>query len=99
MKFSLPLIIIVFLLTWSFGSAAQGSSSSASNSNKSSQQNNKQVRVKSANQAAQMAKGRYGGKVLKVQSNKSGYKVKLIKNNGNIISVFVNAKSGTVSGQ
>lgn len=50
----------------------------------------------SASQAASMVKKRYGGKVLNVTTlqDKSGYKVKLLKDNGHIISVFVNAKNG-----
>ena len=100
MKRVLPLMIILFasfLVVFSSYAAAQGSSSA---SNKKNQQSSKQqVVVKSANQAAKMAKARYGGKVLKVQTKSSGYKVKLIKNDGNIISIFVNAKSGRISGQ
>ncbi|MBL4942319.1 MAG: PepSY domain-containing protein [Colwellia sp.] len=57
-----------------------------------------QLLVKSGKQAAQMAKGRFGGKVLKVQKQKSGYRVKLIKTNGHIVSVHVDAKTGRVSG-
>ena len=95
MKLALPLIIVLFtsfLITFSANTVAQGSSSAT-------KRGNQQVLVKSTNQAAQMAQGRYGGKVLKVQSQKSGYRVKLIKKNGHIISVFVNANSGQISGQ
>ncbi|GLX80614.1 PepSY domain-containing protein [Thalassotalea eurytherma] len=56
--------------------------------------------VKSANQAAQIVKQRYGGKVLKVKSNKSKgskvYKVKLIKGNGQVVNVSVYADTGRV---
>lgn len=99
MKLALPLIIILFtsfLTTFSANTAAQGSSSPVKTTKKVSKQ---QTLVKSTKQAAQMAQGRYGGKVLKVQTKNSGYRVKLIKNDGNIISVFVNAKSGHISGQ
>lgn len=58
----------------------------------------KQLNVQSSQQAAQMAKARLGGKVLKVQKQNTGYRVKLIKNNGHIVSVFVDARSGRVSG-
>lgn len=62
---------------------------------KKNTQSKKSYVVKSSKQAAQMVKGRYGGKVLSTkQSGKSGYKVKLLKNDGRIISVFVNAKTG-----
>lgn len=64
----------------------------------SDQRSQQQLRVNSSKQAAQMAQSRFGGKVLKVQAQKSGYRVKLIKNDGNIISVYVDAKSGQVSG-
>ncbi|MFB1000560.1 MAG: PepSY domain-containing protein, partial [Colwellia sp.] len=47
-------------------------------------------------QAAKVAKGRFGGKVLKVQKKKSGYRVKLIKTNGQIVSVYVDAKTGKI---
>ena len=45
-----------------------------------------------------MAKNRFGGKVLKVQKQKSGYRVKLIKTDGHIISLYVDAKTGRISG-
>lgn len=54
--------------------------------------------VISSQQAAQIAKSRFGGKVLKVQKQNAGYRVKLIKNDGNIVSVYVDAKSGRISG-
>lgn len=66
---------------------------------KANQQSHKQqLRVTSSQQAAQMAKSRFGGKVLKVKKQKSSYRIKLIKNNGHIISVSVDAKTGNVSG-
>jgi len=56
--------------------------------------------VKSANQAAQMVKSRYGGKVLKVQSSQSKgskvYRVKLVKKGGQVVTVSVDAKTGRV---
>jgi uncharacterized membrane protein YkoI len=62
------------------------------------QYKNNALKVTSSRQAAQMVVGRFGGKILKVQPKKmngqQGYKVKLIKQNGNIVTVFVNAKSG-----
>ena len=65
---------------------------------KTDQLANQHLSVNSSQQAAQMAKGRFGGKVLKVQKQKSGYRVKLIKTDGNIISVVVDAKTGRISG-
>ena len=56
------------------------------------------LKVTSSRQAAQMVVSRFGGKVLKIQPKTSngqqGYKVKLLKKSGNILTVFVNAKSG-----
>lgn len=70
---------------------------------KSNTKASQQLRVKSARQAAQLAKSRLGGKVLKVQSQnvngQRGYRVKLIKNDGHIVSVFVDAKSGRLIGR
>ncbi len=84
------------------GAIAQGSFVLATNTIKTNsqakQQTKPQLRVKSSKQAAQMAKGRFGGKVLKVQKQKSGYRIKLIKNDGHIVSVYVDAKTGRISG-
>lgn len=59
-------------------------------------------RVGNSQQAARLVKGKVGGKVLKVQRAKvkgnPGYKVKVLKNNGHVVSVKVDAKSGRVSG-
>ena len=57
----------------------------------------------SAQQAARIVKRKYGGKVLKVNASGSksnpSYRVKLLKDNGHVISVNVDAKSGRVSGR
>lgn len=56
-------------------------------------------KVKSSKHAAQLVKGRYGGKVLSSKrSGKKGYRVKLLKSDGNIISVYVSAKTGKMKG-
>ena len=56
----------------------------------------------SAQQAARIVQNKFGGKVLKVNNNGSksnpSYRVKLLKDNGHVISVNVDAKSGRVSG-
>ena len=56
----------------------------------------------SQQQAAQKVKSRYGGKILKVQNSKvagnAGYKVKLLKEDGHIISVLVDGQSGKIKG-
>lgn len=101
MKLALSLIFIC-AITVSLGTTAQGNYFSAANTIKSNQQAKQkakpQLSVRSSKQAAQMAKGRYGGKVLKVQKKKSGYRVKLIKTDGHIVSVYVDAKTGRISG-
>ena len=96
MKRALPLFFL-FVVTLSVSTIAQGSFATLSNTVKANQPS-KQLRVSSSRQAAQMAKGRFGGKVLKVQKQKSGYRVKLIKTDGHIISVYVDAKTGRISG-
>ncbi len=52
----------------------------------------------SSQQAAKLVKKRYGGTVLKVkkQKNNTGYKVKIVKPNGQVISKKVNAKTGKI---
>lgn len=90
----------LFLLAviFSMSSIAHGGTVLNANTVKANQQSKKQLRVKNSQQAAQMAKSRFGGKVLKVQKQKSGYRVKLIKTDGHIISLYVDAKTGRMSG-
>jgi len=97
MKFALPWFFL-FAVTLSLSAIAQGSFAVSTSTVKANQASKQQLRVNSSKQAAQMAKGRFGGKVLKVQKQKSGYRVKLIKTNGHIISVYVDAKTGRISG-
>jgi uncharacterized membrane protein YkoI len=97
MKFALSLIFI-FAVTLSMSAVAQGSLASATSTMRANQQAKPQLRIKSSKQAAQMAKGRFGGKVLKVQKQNSGYRVKLIKTDGNIVSIYIDAKTGRMSG-
>ncbi len=62
--------------------------------------NHNQLKVTSASQAAHLVKSRLGGKVLKVSKSKgnTGYRVKLVKKNGHVVSVFVDAKTGKIKG-
>jgi len=73
----------------------------AENHNQQTAHNN--LRVKNSQQAAQIVKARLGGKVLKVSKNKvngqASYRVKLVKKDGHVVSVLVNAKTGKLSGQ
>ena len=96
MKF---VLVFLFALSLSLSAFAQGSVSAINSTIKTNQHAKAQLRVKSSNQAAQMAKGRFGGKVLKVQKQKSGYRVKLIKTDGNIVSVYIDAKTGRMNGR
>ncbi|MBL4899123.1 MAG: PepSY domain-containing protein [Colwellia sp.] len=100
MKFVLSLILLLFttlMIIFSAHAIAQGSYAVTMKANQ--QSSKQQVRVKNTTQAAQLAQRRFGGKVLKVQAQKSGYKVKLIKKDGHIIAVFIDAKSGRISGR
>ena len=67
-----------------------------------SKKSKKTLKVRSSKQAAKLVKQRYGGKVLKVSSKKvnghSGYKVKLIKSNGLVVTILVDAQTGRLSG-
>lgn len=60
------------------------------------------LRVKNSQQAAQLAKGRVGGKVLKVSKSSSNgnlaYRVKIVKADGHVVSILVDAKTGQLSG-
>ena len=92
-------LVFLFALSLSLSTFAQGGFSATTSTIKTNQHAKAQLRVKSSNQAAQMAKGRFGGKVLKVQNQKSGYRVKLIKTDGNIVSVYIDAKTGRMNGR
>ena len=68
----------------------------------SSASNNKanNLLVKSPQQAIQIVKRHYKGKILRVQSSNKGapgYRVKLVTQDGQVFSVYVNAKTGSVS--
>ncbi|MCL1145965.1 PepSY domain-containing protein [Shewanella marinintestina] len=69
----------------------------AMNANKQQQK----LKVSSKEQAVQLAKRQYRGKVLKVQSSRvngnPGYSVKLLSNDGVVFYVKVDAKTGRVS--
>lgn len=64
--------------------------------------NNHSVKIGNSQQAARLVKNRVGGKILKVQrstvNGNPGYKVKLLKDNGHVITVKVDAISGKLSG-
>ncbi len=72
------------------------SSMSAAQSKKSPQK----LKVSSSQQAIQLVKRQYPGKVLKVQSSRvngnPGYRVKLLSSSGAVFYVSVDAKTGSV---
>lgn len=65
--------------------------------------NGQHYKVSNAQQAARLVKKRTGGKVLKVERAKvngnPGYKVKVLKNNGHVVSMKVDAITGRISGK
>lgn len=62
--------------------------------------NSAALKIANKQQAAKLVKSRMGGKVLSVKAVKGqqAYKVKLLKDDGHIVSVFVNAKTGKITG-
>lgn len=60
----------------------------------------KSLKVGSSQQAVQLVKSRYSGKLLKVQSARvngnPGYRVKLLSKDGVVFHVSVDAKTGSI---
>ncbi len=60
----------------------------------------KSLKVNSSQQAAQLVKSRYSGKILKVQSTRvngnPGYRVKVLSKDGVVFHVSVDAKTGSI---
>lgn len=56
----------------------------------------KQKPVKNSTQAAQQAKRHVEGRVLKVDTKKSSYRVKMLKKSGRVVSLDVDKRSGQV---
>ncbi|MFT5759605.1 MAG: putative membrane protein YkoI [Alteromonadaceae bacterium] len=102
MKFLVVILCICYVITLSNHSYAYAVSAFANGAESHTQQT-KRLIVSSSGQAAQLVKSSIGGKVLKVQSKKingrAGYKVKIIKTDGHIISVLVDAESGRIIGR
>jgi uncharacterized membrane protein YkoI len=102
---SLMLAILSLTSTVSSYAAALNSSADISlspglNNNRQKNNQNSNLVVTSAQQAVQMAQRRYSGKVLKVQSanvnGHSGYRIKLLTNDGVIFYVLVDATNGSI---
>ncbi len=98
MKF---VIFLLFLSVMSFSEPlkAQGIGADV----KKTKQQKSKLQVNSAKQAAKIVRKRVGGKVLKVQNQRvngnRSYRVKVVKPNGHVTSVSVDAKSGRVKGK
>lgn len=102
MKKQLLIISVISLLTTAPSLASLESTSDTLRIVPSKYAKSKQSKPISAQQAARIVKSKYGGKVLKVNNsgskNNPSYRVKLLKKNGHVISVNVDARSGRVSG-
>jgi uncharacterized membrane protein YkoI len=102
MKKIIAIMWVITLISFSWAPVAFANTQGGFNSqnNGSSSKKNEANKVKNSNQAARIVKNQVGGKILKVKDNgRSGYKVKVIKDNGHIINVTVDAKSGRVKGK
>lgn len=95
MKKSVLTVVLCGLL---FGGGSSFFSMPMAYAEPSKETRKKKTKSISAKQAANVAKGRYGGKVLKVSSSGDGYRVKLLTNDGKVISVFVDGVSGRIRG-
>ncbi|MEC4729074.1 PepSY domain-containing protein [Shewanella sp. D64] len=66
----------------------------------SSKQVSRQLKVKSRDHAIQLVRRQYQGKVLKAQSSQvnghSGYRIKMLSNQGVVFYVSVDAQTGSV---
>jgi uncharacterized membrane protein YkoI len=65
------------------------------------QKNQSNLRVKSRQQATQMVKNQYGGKILSIQSSmvngNPGYRAKLLSPDGVVFYILIDAVSGKMS--
>ncbi len=97
MRFVLPLFFLI-LCAMPISSYAQGGISASITAVKANPKAKPQFIVNSHKKAANIAKARLGGKVLKVSTKKSAYRVKLIKADGHIVTVSVDRKTGKITG-
>lgn len=98
MKLGLTLALITCLLA-SFGCIAGNDRHDDRNQPRNQGAKNEQRRlaVNSPDQAVAMAQRQFQGKVLSVQSSGSGYRIKILNNDGQVFSVSVDAATGRVS--
>lgn len=102
MRFMFVVSVLVVALGFGIAPAKANSANYQKVLFQSGQGGQQVLRINSAQQAVQLVKRQYGGKILKVQrqkvNGKPGYRVKLLKDNGNVVSVLVDAKSGRIIG-
>lgn len=105
MKLASLLTLIVYLLfpltvTASSTQRSTGAERSMHIAGQSSKKSSNKLKVKSREQAVQLVKRQYQGKVLKAQSKRvnghPGYKVKLLSKKGLVFYVTVDAQTGSV---
>ncbi|MEZ9820470.1 PepSY domain-containing protein [Shewanella sp. 10N.286.45.A1] len=102
MKAVLLLILIPFALLGSMPTNASGQylTLSAASMAMATNHSGKSLKVSSSQQAAQLVKSRYSGKILKVQSTRvngnPGYRVKVLSKDGVVFYVSVDAKTGSI---
>ncbi|MCL1048549.1 PepSY domain-containing protein [Shewanella abyssi] len=102
MKAILLLILIPLLMLGSLPAYAGGHYASISIASMAMATNNraKSLKVSSPQQAAQLVKRKYPGKILNVKSARvngnPGYRIKLLSKDGVVFYVNVDAKTGSV---
>lgn len=105
----MKLVTLVLTLTFLFLSPLNSALAASGGEQKSERSKSvkpakapKAPKVVSPQQAAKVAQGRVGGKVLKVQTTRSSgqqaYRVKVLKQDGHIVSVLIDAQTGRVIG-
>lgn len=103
MRIALILIASFCLLLPAHGNASSYGLSTMASSGLliAAQKNQPNLRVKNRQQATQMVKSKYGGKVLSVQSTKvngnPGYRAKLLSADGVVFYVSIDAVSGQMN--
>jgi uncharacterized membrane protein YkoI len=99
MQFRMSVLFISLLTALSLFMVQPALAKSVNNDHRQSKKSTKLI---SSQQAISIVKRQYGGKVLKVNrinvNGRTSYKVKLLKKNGHIVSVLVNAQTGRVQG-
>lgn len=102
MKAVLLLILISLALLGSMPTNASGQylTLSATSMTMATNHTGNPLKVSSSQQAAQLVKSRYSGKILKVQSTRvngnPGYRVKVLSKDGVVFYVSVDAKTGSI---